>query len=140
MGDIALKGSIIGFEEYENYLLQDPFGVDSPFRLLKCIDSELTFLVANPYTVVEDYTFEIQDEAAESLGISANCLDRLAVLSIMRLQEEIVYINLRSPLLINTEKGLFRQIILSNEAYPVSAPFAFKAAQNQTQPDNAEGR
>lgn len=140
MGDMALKGSIIGFEGYENYLLQDPLGVDSPFRLLRCVDSGLTFLVANPYAAIEDYTLEIQDEAAESLGISANCLDRLAVMSIARLQGDLVYVNLRSPLLINTEKGVFRQIILSNEAYPVSAPFPLKAAQNQTAPDNGELR
>ena len=48
MSDIILKGRVIGFEEREKYALQDAFGPDSPFRLLRCLDSGISFVVVNP--------------------------------------------------------------------------------------------
>ena len=126
-GGIHLKGKVIGFEELEDYALQDPFGADSPFRLLKSLQSDIAFVVVNPYHVVEEYTFDIEDDALTALSLTDKDVDRVAVLCIARRENETVYANLRSPLLINTDKGLFLQVVLSNEGYPVSAPLAKKA-------------
>lgn len=126
-GGIHLKGNIIGFEELEDYVLQDTFGADSPFRLLKSLQSDIAFVVVNPYHVVEEYTFDIEDDTLTALNLTDKDVDRVAVLCIARREKETVYANLRSPLLINTEKGLFLQVVLPNEGYPISAPLVKKA-------------
>ncbi len=127
MSDIILKGRIIGFEECENYALQDAFGVDSPFRLLRCLDTGISFVVVNPYHAVEEYTFDVEDDTLAALSLAEADIGRLAVLCISRYENGTLYVNLRSPLLVNTEKGLFRQVILSNEGYQVSTPVSIKA-------------
>jgi flagellar assembly factor FliW len=127
MSERFLKGRVIGFEENERYALQDAFGLNSPFRLLKCLDSGIAFLVVNPYHAVEEYTFDMEDDAIRALSLTEGGIEHLAVLCIARYAKETLYVNLRSPLLINTEKGLFMQVILPNEGYPVSAPVAIKA-------------
>ncbi len=127
MSEIFLKGKVIGFEESERYALQDAFGPDSPFRLLKCLDSGIAFLVVNPYQAVEEYAFDVEDDTIATLSLTEGGIEHLAVLCIARYGKEMFYVNLRSPLLVNTEKGLFMQVILPNEGYPVSAPVAIKA-------------
>jgi flagellar assembly factor FliW len=127
MSDILLKGRVIGFEEREDYVLHDAFGPDSPFRLLKSLDSGVSFVVVNPYHVVEEYTFDVEDDTLAALSLAEGDIGRLAVLCIARYVEETLYVNLRSPLLVNTEKGIFLQVILPNEGYPVSFAVAIKA-------------
>jgi len=124
MSDIILKGRVIGFEEREKYALQDAFGPDSPFRLLRCLDSGISFVVVNPYHAVEEYAFDVEDDAIRALSLTEGGIEHLAVLCIARREKETLYVNLRSPLLVNTEKGLFMQVILPNEGYPVSFPVA----------------
>ena len=127
MSDIALKGRVIGFEESQDYALRDAFGPDSPFRLLKSLDSAISFLVVNPFSAVEEYTFDVEDDTLAALSLAEGGIGHLAVLCIARYEKETLYVNLRSPLLVNTEKGIFLQVILPNEGYPVSLPVAIKA-------------
>ncbi len=127
MSDIALKGRVIGFEESQDYALRDAFGPDSPFRLLKSLDSAISFLVVNPFSAVEEYTFDVEDVTLAALSLAEGGIGHLAVLCIARYEKETLYVNLRSPLLVNTEKGIFLQVILPNEGYPVSLPVAIKA-------------
>lgn len=128
MGDIALKGTIIGFEDYENYLLQDAFGESSPFRSLVCADAPVSFVVVNPFYIVEDYTFEVEDVVMKGLGLAERSPGDIAVMCIVRPGEKAFAVNLRSPLVINTEKGVFVQTVLQSEAYGVAVPFAAKMA------------
>jgi flagellar assembly factor FliW len=126
VSEIELSGRTLGFEEYEKYLLRDDFGEVSPFRILSCVDEQISFVVINPFHVLEDYSFEIDDQTAGDLGLEKGSLEKVAVLCIVRPQENTLYVNLRSPLVINTKDGLFKQVILENESYPVSFPFAVK--------------
>jgi flagellar assembly factor FliW len=121
-----LKGKIIGFEEYGSYSLQDPFGEESPFRLLSCNDSPLSLVVVNPYDIVDDYSFEIEESTVESLFSGPDYMEDIAVLCVVRPDEGELYVNLRSPVIVNTKKGTFVQIILQSEAYGVSVPFMAK--------------
>ena len=83
--------------------------------------------MVNPYHVVEEYTFDIEDDTLAALSLTDKDVDRVAVLCIARRENETVYANLRSPLLINTEKGRFLQVVLPNEGYPISAPLVKKS-------------
>ncbi|MCX7966722.1 MAG: flagellar assembly protein FliW, partial [Syntrophorhabdaceae bacterium] len=82
--EIRLKGKIIGFEEFTNYVLEAPFGEASPFRVLNCIDASLSFVVINPYYVLEDYSFDIDDTVADELLGRTKKEESIAVLCIVR--------------------------------------------------------
>jgi flagellar assembly factor FliW len=122
LSEIKLKGKIIGFEEFENYIMEDKFGEESLFRLLVCLDEQISFVVVNPYSIVDDYTFDIDDDVLKSLHFDNNTTEGVVVLCIVRPNQNNLLVNLRSPLVINPGEGIFRQIILQNESYGVSVP------------------
>jgi len=121
--DMILKGRIIGFEEYDKFLMQEAFGEASPFRILACHDAPISFVVANPYFFVEDYALELEDDALRALHIDGTTLENIAVLCIVRPDKKTLYVNFRSPLIMNIKDGVFLQVVLQNEAYGVSVPF-----------------
>jgi len=129
VGEMRLKGKIIGFEELGDYIFDAPFGEESPFRVLQCIDQPVSFIVVNPYFILDDYNFDIDDQVAEELiGRSGepDVEETIAVLCIVRPDNKTLYVNLRSPIIVNTTKGRFIQVVLQNEGYGVSVPFAIK--------------
>jgi len=128
MNRIKLKGRIIGFEEYQNYELNAVAGETSPFRLLSCVDTHLSFVVINPFSIVDEYALEVSDTIARVLQLQDGTVDDVAVLCIVRLAEEVCYINLRSPVIVNAKQGVFAQVVLENENYSSSTPFVMKEA------------
>ena len=121
MSRVQLKGKIIGFENYADYILEDAFGEASPFRILSCTVAPVSFIIANPFNIVEDYSFQIEDGLKSELGL--NTLENVAVLCIVRHENHTFFINLKSPLIVNIDQGIFAQTILQDEAYGVSVPF-----------------
>ncbi len=128
MSDGQLRGLILGFEEYKNYSLEAVFGESSPFRLLTCSDAPLSFAVVNPYHIVDDYSFEIDDMVLRDLFGNDNYTEEIAVLCMVRANDNALYVNLRSPIIFNIRKGIFAQTILQSETYGVSVPFIVKKA------------
>jgi flagellar assembly factor FliW len=126
MSESRLKGKIIGFEEYKEYMLENVFGDTSPFRLLSCAEVSLSFVVVSPYHILEDYSFELEENVLNLLEVDENAIENVAVLCIVRPDNNILYANLRSPLIINIKNGFFTQIILQDESYGVSVPVAAK--------------
>jgi len=126
MNSAKLRGTIIGFEEYQNYELNPVAGEISPFRLLSCVDTPLSFIVISPFSIVDDYALEVSDTIAHGLQLHDGTVDDVAVLCVVRLAEEVCYINLRSPIIVNTKGGLFAQVVLENENYSSSTPFVMK--------------
>jgi flagellar assembly factor FliW len=125
VGEIGLKGRIIGFEEYERYRMVDAgFSETSPFRLLSCEEAPVSFVVVSPFSIVEDYSFELEDAVLKGLKVNGTAMEDIAILCIVRPEEGKLYVNLRSPLVINTKKGVFAQIILQDDTYGVSVPIA----------------
>ena len=129
MSEWHLRGKVLGFVEYERYALQAAFGEESPFRLLACSDAPISFAVVNPYYIMEDYSFEIEDEIADKVMLKRSEMDNIAVLCVVRADEKMLYVNLRSPIIINIKQGLFIQTILQNDLYGVSVPFVAKKAK-----------
>jgi flagellar assembly factor FliW len=105
--------------------MENVFGEASPFRLLSCIEPSLSFVVVSPYHILEDYSIELEEKVLKTLGRD-NAIDNIAILCIVRLDNHTLYVNLRSPLIINVKNGFFTQIILQSESYGVSVPFVPK--------------
>lgn len=124
MSDMPLRGTVLGFEEYSEYALRNIFDDSSPFRVLACVQDRIAFLVVNPFVVKEDYNLEIDDAVASNLGLMGEGTQNVAVLCVARKQIDSYRVNLRAPLIINTVKGRFQQVILQNEAYGIEVAFA----------------
>jgi len=123
VSDMPLKGTVLGFEEYSEYALQNIFDDSSPFRILACLQDRIAFLVVNPFVVKEDYNLEIDDAVVARLGLTADVIQHVAVLCVARKEIDSYRVNLRAPLIINTVEGRFQQVILQNEAYGIEAAF-----------------
>ncbi len=126
MSENMIKGNIIGFEEYEEYTIENVFGEISPFRLLSCLKAPLSFVVVSPYYILENYSFELEENILKTLEVDGNSIENVAVLCIVRPHNHILYVNLRSPIIVNTKSGIFTQTILQDESYGVSVPIVAK--------------
>ncbi len=122
MNEIALKGTIIGFEEYQDYVLRDTFGANSAFRVLVCATTPLAFVLVNPFSVTDNYSIEIGNSVLRTLQLRSDAAEHIAVMCIARHMKPNWLANLRSPLIINTAENRFQQIILQDENYAVSMP------------------
>ena len=124
MSEMSLKGTILGFEEYGEYTLRNIFDDTSPFRILACLEDRLAFLVVNPFVVREDYQLEIDDAVASNLDLMGEGIRNVAVLCVVKKNGVGDYsVNLRAPIIINTARGRFQQVILQNESYGMEVAF-----------------
>ena len=109
-----------GFEPCKKYILLGNEDEASPFKWLQCIDrSEVAFAIANPFLIVKDYDFELNDESAKNLEIEKS--EDAAVYVIVVVPEDFkkISMNLKAPLIINGRNKKGAQIILDTDKYTV---------------------
>ena len=109
---------MIGFEAYTEYL-PIPFHEDNDSLIsLQCLEDEtLSFILMNPFGLLNDYTpslsgqdmKELDAETAEDLSYYVICVMRDSV------AESTV--NLRAPLVVNVRSRQARQVILDQSEY-----------------------
>src|SRR5699024_12007617 len=79
------------------------------------------FILTNPYHFYQDYTFELDDSVLESLLIQTK--EEVAVFTIVTLKQpfKTSTINLKAPVIINSQKKYGKQLILNNDEYHTKA-------------------
>ena len=115
---IHILNGLIGFEAYTEYL-PIPFHEDNDSLIsLQCLEDEtLSFILMNPFGLLNDYTpslsgqdmKELDAETAEDLSYYVICVMRDSV------AESTV--NLRAPLVVNVRSRQARQVILDQSEY-----------------------
>ncbi len=101
---------------------------DSPFFYLESFEDEnIGFFLINPFTIYHDYEFELSDEEVEYLNIQSQ--DHIAVFCIINASRGLkdATLNLLAPIVVNTENGKARQIVLNDKRYNVRHPMPFSA-------------
>jgi flagellar assembly factor FliW len=126
MANMIMQGTILGFEGYRNYTLKNDFDESSPFSILECRDSDLYFVVVDPFFLNKDYSFQVDDATIDELQLTENPYEEVLVLCIVKVGNESHSVNFRAPLICNSVKGIFKQIALQDETYPTSTTFSFK--------------
>ena len=83
---------------------------------------EIAFIVANPYTLVEDYSFNIDEPTINLLEIQ-NQQD-VFVLGVLSLKEpfETSTINLQAPLIFQSNTKKAKQMILNDNTFSMRHP------------------
>ncbi len=119
---ITFPDGIIGFEDVKKYALLSPLG-DGVFPMwLQAVDSkEPCFVVYDPMEIYSDYCFEISDEMQQALNIDENSPYRCLAVAIVPDDYRKTTINLRCPIVVNTNERIAAQVILT-EHYEFKAP------------------
>jgi flagellar assembly factor FliW len=111
-----------GFERHHRYaLLQDERL--APFFWLQSLHDPLVgFLVVSPGYLVNDYMFDIADPDVEMLDLDGPTEAR--VLTILVVPEDVreMTANMQAPIIVNPVKRIAKQVILTDERFPLRYP------------------
>lgn len=110
---------IPGFEDQTEFILL-PIEGNNAFQVLQSTTQANTaFIVANPYTLVEDYSFEIDEPTIDLLEITKpEDIMALGILSMKQPFEQST-INLQAPLIFQLENRKAKQMILNDNRFEV---------------------
>lgn len=110
-----------GFSDEKKFVvLFDKTKEDSPFMWLQAVEnSDLAFVVVDPFWFKPDYKFNIDAETKKQLEISAP--EDVLVLSVVVVPEDMsrTTANLKAPLLLNHRARKGKQYILQEDKYSI---------------------
>lgn len=115
-----------GFEEEKTFILL-PIEGNALFQVLQSTASPtIAFIVTNPFTLMNDYTFKIDDPTIELLTIKNQ--SEVFVLSVLSLKDpfESSTINLQAPLIFQSTSKKAKQMILNDGKYSMRHPIDSK--------------
>ncbi len=113
---------IPGFEDEIQFTLLPIEGNDT-FQVLQSTQTPTTaFIVANPYTLIDDYSFDVDEPTVNLLSIESE--KDVFVLSVISLKEpfESSTINLQAPLIFQVTTKKARQMILNDNKFSLRHP------------------
>jgi flagellar assembly factor FliW len=111
-----------GFEDHTRFALTEHERLE-PFLWLQSLhDPLIGFLVVEPRTFVDDYAFDVNEADVELLRLSDDVQPR--VLSVLVVPEDVraMTANLQAPLVINDVDRLAKQVILTDDRFPLRYP------------------
>ena len=111
---------ILGFPEDHRYIVVRNPEPELPFDWLQAVEHpELAFVITDPFFFKDDYEFDIPEAVQEKLDVW-NPSDVL-IYAITVIPDDLrqATMNLRAPLVLNTQTKLGCQLVLDNEACPV---------------------
>lgn len=119
---IHFDNGLLGFEEYKDYtILYDIDEEEKPFfSWLQSVDEKgLAFPVVNPLSVDENYNPTVEDELLNSLGDITP--ENMIVLLLATIPKDVkeASVNMRAPLVINSDNRKGMQIIVENKEYEI---------------------
>lgn len=112
---LQIKSPILGFESLQSVVLKE---IDDTFSTLHTTnDSEISFTVLNPFSLIESYDIEIPDSVKMKLGIEDG--DTIAVYCMVVTQDPIEnsIVNFLAPIIINMSKSFLAQVTLNPQDY-----------------------
>ena len=112
----------------DDAFLLTSFEPDSPFCFLNSVKQpEVGLLLVNPFYIDKLYEFELSDEVIVQLEITSE--EQVAVLCTVNTSRGInsATVNLLAPLVINSEKRLAKQVVLSDKRYSLRTSLYTKA-------------
>jgi flagellar assembly factor FliW len=106
-----------GFETFYRYILLQP-DESLPISFMQSMDdSELAFLVVDPFLYYSDYAFDLSEDAQKELEIESD--GDVMIWSIVTIKDQIAEatLNLKAPIILNQKKKIAKQIILHDSTY-----------------------
>lgn len=104
---------LFGFELYHNYAIFD--SEYSPFMWMQSLeDSNLAFLIVDPFLICSDYELDVDDKTLLKIGITSP--KDVIVMSIVTIPKDgsAVTANLQGPIIINRNNKECMQAVLNS--------------------------
>lgn len=118
----AFPKGMPGFEDEKEFLLL-PIEENDIFQVLQSTKTPaVAFIIVNPYTIVEDYSFKVDEPTIDLLDIKDE--SDVFVLGVLSVKEpfETSTINLQAPLIFNSTKRKAKQMILNDNTFSMRHP------------------
>ncbi|MBP2636920.1 MAG: fliW [Firmicutes bacterium] len=116
---ISFPHGLPGFQGKRDFVFL-PYQNESPFAYLQAVDEpNLTFVIVEPFTFFQDYSFTLEDSVLTELGLSDENPPK--IFNIVRIPEIIkeMTANLLAPIIINWQTRIAMQFILEKSPYTV---------------------
>lgn len=115
----------MGFPDIKRYIMLDHLtGPDVPFRWLQAVDCpDLAFVITDPLLFYTSYSPRIDDQDLKELNITSQ-EDRgiVVIVTIPDGAPENMTVNLQGPIVVNLKTKEAKQVVLSDDGYPVRYP------------------
>ena len=119
---IHFEEGLIGFSEFKDFVLMENDGL-APFRLLQSLEApQVGFLVLEAAALVTNYYDLVPAREWESLGVTGKTRPLAFVIVVIGSTPESSTGNFQAPLLVNYEKMIGKQIILTDSGFSVRQP------------------
>jgi flagellar assembly factor FliW len=119
---IHFDEGLIGFSEFKDFVLMENDSL-APFRLLQAVEApEVGFLVLEAATLMNNYYQQVPAREWESLGIAGPVKPLAFVIVVIGSTPASSTGNFQAPLLINYEKMVGKQVILTDSEFSVRQP------------------
>jgi len=93
---------------------------ESPFSFLQSTtEVNLTFLLADPFSFINDYEFVLEDDVAEEMELSLENPPQVFLIATVKDKLADMTVNLLAPVVVNGINRLGRQVILDKPEYSI---------------------
>ncbi|SFD96876.1 flagellar assembly factor FliW [Lentibacillus persicus] len=118
---LYFSSGLPGFIEEKEFVLLNT-AENSVFQILQSADTpEIAFVVVNPYYFYQNYVFDLDENLLNGLSITdAEDVMVLAIVTVRKPFAEST-LNLKAPIIINSQNQQGKQYILNTDSYPSKA-------------------
>jgi flagellar assembly factor FliW len=116
-----IKG-MYGFEKYREYIILKDKPEDDIMYLQSIEAEDLSFVVIDPYAIMPEYEPKVSDEDMIELKVLDKTKLKFLVIAIIKEEIQDSVVNLKSPIAINHELKIAKQVIVENLEYPLKYP------------------
>jgi flagellar assembly factor FliW len=117
---ILIPDGLVGFRDHTQYVLLPDSEVAALHWLQSLSDPALAFALVSPSLAVADYRVELRPGDRAAVGLADG--EEPQVLVILNRAEQGLTVNLQGPLVLNTDRRLARQLVLTSSRYAVRYP------------------
>lgn len=125
---LNMTEGLLGFEHCTKYvLLEDQ--PEAAFKWLQAVDDpSIAFVLINPSDFFKDYEVELNDEEADSLGLTDPSEAVMFTTVTLTNCDSTISTNLAGPIIVNLSTLKARQVVLQDDRYSTKHVIADKAA------------
>ena len=119
---IEFPSGIPGFEDLRYFIILE-IGQTKPIYWLQSTENKYVALpVILTFEILDDYYIDIRENELEDLSVESQ--NDLLVMNVVVIpdQAEKMTVNLAAPIVINTKRGVGKQIIIDAQALPIRWP------------------
>jgi len=119
---IHFDEGLVGFSECKDFVLMENASL-APFRLLQSLESpQVGFLVLDPTILVSNYYDRVPKREWDSVEVTGATKPLAFVICVIGATPETSTGNFQAPLLVNYNKMIGKQIILTDSEFSVRHP------------------